>query len=115
MSEIPGLKTSSAKTNYILYLVGLLFGLTALIGLILAYTKRGNENPDWLNSHFSYQIATFWYGLVYLIVGALLSIILIGWLIIMYWVIWLIIRCVKGLNALDQQRPIEGGFFSFGK
>jgi len=107
--------TSSAKINYVLYLIGLIFGITALVGLIFAYSNRGDENPEWLNSHFSFQITTFWYGLIYLIVGLLLSFIVIGLFILLFWVVWLIIRCVKGLNALDQKQPIEGGFFSFGK
>lgn len=105
---------SSAKINYILYLIGLVIGITALVGLVFAYVKRGNQNPDWLNSHYSFQIRTFWYGLVYLIVGSLLSVIIIGWLILLFWLIWLIVRCVKGLSALDAQQSIEGGFFSFG-
>lgn len=111
----PIVNTSSAKINYILYLTAILFGLLAVVGLVFAYTKRGPENPEWLNSHYNFQIATFWYGLVYLIVGALLSIVIIGWLIILFWVVWLIVRCVKGMNALDMAKPIEGGFFSFGK
>jgi len=105
---------SSAKINYILYLVGLVIGLTALVGVIFAYVKRSEENPDWLNSHYSFQIRTFWYGLAYLIVGSLLSVIIVGWLVILFWIIWLVVRCVKGMSALDAQRPIEGGFFSFG-
>ncbi|WP_240693226.1 DUF4870 family protein [Thiomicrorhabdus indica] len=105
---------SSAKINYILYLVGLVIGLTALVGVIFAYVKRSEENPDWLNAHYSFQIRTFWYGLAYLIVGSLLSVIIVGWLVILFWIIWLVVRCVKGMSALDAQRPIEGGFFSFG-
>lgn len=106
--------TSSAKVNYILYLIGLVIGLTALIGLIFAYVKRGEDNPSWLQAHYNFQIKTFWYGLGYLIIGSLLSVIIIGWFILLFWVVWLIIRCVKGLSALDAQKPIEGGFFSFG-
>ncbi|WP_321276804.1 hypothetical protein [Thiomicrorhabdus indica] len=105
---------SSAKINYILYLVGLVIGLTALVGVIFAYVKRSEENPDWLNAHYSFQIRTFWYGLAYLIIGSLLSVIIVGWLVILFWIIWLVVRCVKGMSALDAQRPIEGGFFSFG-
>lgn len=106
--------TSSAKINYVLYLVGIVIGLTALIGLIFAYVKKGEDNPEWLNSHYNFQIRTFWFGLVYLIVGTVLYAVIIGWLIILFWLVWLIIRCVKGITALDAQKPISGGFFSFG-
>lgn len=105
---------SAAKTNYILYLVALVIGITAIIAVIFAYVKRGSDNPEWVNSHFSFQIQTFWYGLVYAIVGLATSVIIIGWFILLFWMIWLIVRCVKGMSALDAQKPIQGGFFSFG-
>lgn len=108
--------TMSAKIVYGLYLVGLVVGITALIGLILAYIKRGDDDtPEWLNSHYSFQIRTFWYGLGYLVAGGLLSLIVIGWLVILFWLVWLIVRCIKGFTALDKQQSIEGGFFSFGE
>ena len=108
--------TMSAKIVYGLYLAGLVVGITALIGLILAYIKRGDDDtPAWLNSHYSFQIRTFWYGLVYLIVGGVLSMVVIGWLVGLFWLVWLIVRCIKGFTALDKQQSIEGGFFSFGE
>lgn len=106
--------TSSAKINYVLYLVGLFIGLTAVIGLIFAYVKRGADNPEWLNSHYSFQIQTFWWGLLYLLIGTFTAVFLIGYLILLFWLVWLIIRCVKGITALDKQQPIQGGLFSFG-
>jgi len=105
---------SSARAVYILYLIGLVIGLTAFIGLVLAYVKRSPDNPDWLNDHYSFQIQTFWYGVLYFIVGILLSAILIGWLVIVYWLVWIVIRCVKGMSALESEKSIKGGLFTFG-
>jgi uncharacterized membrane protein len=90
---------------YILYLVGFLTGITALIGVIIAYLQR--DKTDQIGrSHFQFQITTFWVGLLYLIVGAITAHFAIGALIIIWWFVWTIIRCVKGLLALNESKPI---------
>lgn len=99
-AENPG----SAKLVYILYLVSIVFGITGIIGVVIAYINQ-SEAPDWLKSHYRFQIRTFWIGFLYLVVGAMLSVILIGWLVILFWVVWLVIRSVKGLKLLDQKAP----------
>lgn len=94
-----------AKLVYILYLVGFFFQLSALIGLVIAYVHK-NEAPAWLKSHYAYQIKTFWIGLLLIIIGAVSSIILIGYLVLLVWVIWTIIRCIKGFKALNEKVQI---------
>jgi uncharacterized membrane protein len=101
----PVVNASTAKLVYILYLVGLIFGITGVIGVVLAYVNKADA-PEWLQSHYRFQIRTFWMGLVYLIVGSILLLVLVGWLVYLFWVIWLIVRCVKGLKALEQQQPV---------
>ncbi|NLO79388.1 MAG: hypothetical protein GX093_03590 [Xanthomonadaceae bacterium] len=90
---------------YILYLVGFLAGITALVGLVLAYVNRSDASA-WLQSHYTFQIRTFWIGLGMLVLGAILMIVLIGYLIYLFWVIWTIVRCAKGLALLSKRRPI---------
>jgi uncharacterized membrane protein len=90
---------------YILYLVGFLTGITALVGLIIAYLQRDKTDPV-SRSHFQFQITTFWIGLLYLVVGAITAHFAIGALIIVWWFVWTIIRCVKGLLALNEAKPI---------
>jgi uncharacterized membrane protein len=90
---------------YILYLVGFLTGITALVGLIIAYLQRDKTDPV-SRSHFQFQITTFWIGLLYLVVGAITAHFAIGALIIIWWFVWTIIRCVKGLLALNEGKPI---------
>jgi uncharacterized membrane protein len=53
-----------AMVIYILYLVP--FGVTHIVGLVLAYVSRESA-PDWLRSHYTFQIRTFWIGLLYFI------------------------------------------------
>jgi len=93
----------TAKIIYILYLVGVVFGITGLIGVVMAYINRA-EAEDWLKSHYQFQIRTFWIGALFLFIGALLSVVLIGYLVILFWVVWLIVRCVKGMKSLDQRQ-----------
>jgi uncharacterized membrane protein len=93
-------------TVYILYLVGFLTGITVLIGLVIAYLQR--DRTDRVSqSHFQFQITTFWIGLLYFIVGLLTLHIGIGALILLWYVIWTVIRCVKGLLALNMGEPIR--------
>lgn len=93
----------TAKFVYILYLVGLIFGLTGIIGVIMAYINK-SDAPDWLKSHYQFQVRTFWIGFLYLLIGAILSIVVIGYLILLFWIVWLIVRCVKGMKSLDQKQ-----------
>jgi uncharacterized membrane protein len=92
----------TAKIVYILYLVGLVFGLTGIVGVVMAYINR-DDAPEWLKSHYQFQIRTFWIGGLYMFIGVILAIVLIGYLVLLFWMIWLIVRCVKGMKSLDQK------------
>jgi len=96
----------SANLVYILYLVGLVIGISALVGVVLAYINKGKYGAG-VDSHLDFQIRTFWLGLVALIAGAVLSIILVGYLIILAWVIWVIIRCITGMQKLGAGEPVS--------
>jgi uncharacterized membrane protein len=91
---------------YILYLVGFLTGITVLVGLIIAYLQR-DKTDRVSQSHFQFQIKTFWIGLLYFFVGLLTLHFGIGALILLWYVIWTVIRCVKGLLALNMGEPIR--------
>ena len=101
---------ASAKTLalavYILYLVGYFVGITWLIGVIIAYTQRHNPDPV-VASHSQNQITIFWASLVYVVVGSLLALVLIGWLVLALWFVWSLIRIIKGLMALNSSLPAE--------
>jgi uncharacterized membrane protein len=91
---------------YILYLVGFLTGITVLVGVVIAYLQR--ERTDRVSqSHFQFQITTFWIGLVYFFLGLLTLHFAIGVLILLWWLVWTVIRCVKGLLALNLGVPIR--------
>ena len=90
-------------TIYILYLVGFLTGITVLVGVVIAYLQR--DRTDRVSqSHFQFQVTTFWIGLLYFFVGILSLHFAIGVLILLWWVIWTVIRCVEGTSRLEHGR-----------
>ena len=99
-------ETGHAKVIYVLYLAGFIVGVTPLIGVVMAYLAKG-EAPEWLDTHYRYQIRTFWIGFLYTFVSVLLTVILIGILGLLATAVWLIVRCIKGFQALDRGEPIE--------
>jgi uncharacterized membrane protein len=94
----------NARIIYILYLVSLVVGITSLVGLVMAYVYR-SDATDYIQAHYRWQIRTFWIGLLYTLLGLLLTGIGIGFLIFLFAVIWFIVRCVKGLQYLERREP----------
>lgn len=103
LRESPSADTN-AKIVYILYMVGIAFGITGIVGVVMAYIYK-DESAAWLQSHYQFQIRTFWIGGIYIFLGTILSLVLVGWLILLFWVVWLVIRCVKGIQLLDKKQP----------
>lgn len=92
---------------YILYLAGfVLGGLSTLVGLIFCYMNQGKADQV-SQSHYRYAIRTFWIGLLYSLISGVLMIVGIGFLLIVAVAVWMIIRCVKGLQASSAGKPIE--------
>lgn len=96
-----GADSGTAKTIYILYLVALVFPITSLIGVIMAYVNR-SETAGWLDSHYRFQIRTFWIGLLFSFIAGLLTLLVIGWLLLLGLLVWWIVRCVKGMGYLSR-------------
>jgi uncharacterized membrane protein len=96
---------SNANLVYILYLVALVVGITAIIGVVMAYMNR-SAAPDWLKTHYTFQIRTFWISLLYTVIGVVLIFVVIGFVILALALIWYVVRCVKGMQLLGQNQPI---------
>jgi len=104
-------KEKSLKTIvnivYILQTLSFAIGLTLIIGVIINYVKRDDARDTWLYSHFNWQIRTFWFTLLWLIVGGLLINTGLGFYIIMAVSIWLSYRIIKGWLKYFQQKEIK--------
>src|SRR6188472_4069405 len=89
-----------------------LTGWPSIIAVILNYVKRGDVRGTWLESHFRWQIRTFWYGLLWVglcVLFVLLTFgvgILIAWLPLAIVGIWFVYRVVRGWLALKDGRPM---------
>lgn len=90
---------------YILYLVGFVVGLTTLIGVVFAYLNR-DKVEGWINSHYTFQIRTFWLGLLFGLLSFLLMFVGIGFILMLVVAIWVIVRCVKGLQLASRSEPV---------
>ena len=90
---------------YVLYCVGYFTMISALIGVIIAYVKVNDADPV-LRSHYQFQIRTFWIGLLYLAIGIPLCVVLIGIPLLVWWLVWSLIRIIKGIIAVNESKPI---------
>lgn len=100
------LKSRRTLTLIIYALQGLSFviGVTGLVAIIMNYVKRSDMQGTWLESHFRWQIRTFWYALLWFVVGFVLMWIGVGFLVILANSVWAIYRIVRGiLNLLDNK------------
>lgn len=91
---------------YVLYGAGFITGLAFLVGVIVAHIKR-DEAPPWLRTHLTYQIRTFWIGLLWSLAGVLTAWLLIGFLFLAWSFVFVLVRTVKGFLRLNDDRPIE--------
>ena len=90
---------------YVLYLLSLIFGVTAIVGLVFAYMSRGKAG-GWVDSHYTWAIRTFWIGLLYSLICAVLAIVIIGYLLMVLVAIWAIVRAVMGLQKASSEEPM---------
>jgi uncharacterized membrane protein len=96
----------NVKLVYGLYLVSVLVGITMLIGLVMAYLNRGQAAGTWAESHYTYQIRTFWIGLLYSLISVLLMLVLIGFVLIFLVLVWVFARCIRGLQWAGNGQPV---------
>jgi uncharacterized membrane protein len=89
-----------------------LTGWPSLIAVILNYVKRREARGTWLESHFRWQIRTFWYGLLWVSLCVLFVILTLGIGIFIAWIplgvvgLWFIYRIARGWLALIDHRVI---------
>ncbi|MBR5459131.1 MAG: hypothetical protein IKV42_05680 [Burkholderiaceae bacterium] len=91
-----------------------LFGWPSIIAVVLNYVMRGDARGTYLDSHFSWQIRTFWYGMIWTILVAIVGLILTAIVVgpVIWWggflalSIWIGYRIVVGWLRLSQNRAI---------
>ena len=89
-----------------------LLGWPSIIAVIMNYVKRSEARGTWLESHFRWQLRTFWFGLLWVCLCALFVLLTLGIGIIIAWLplgivaLWFIYRIWRGWMALREGRPM---------
>jgi len=104
--ELAGLKNVTMMV-YLLQALSFLWGVTAIVGVVVNYVKRDDARGTVYENHFDWQIRTFWWGLLWGVVGVLLVILFgLGFLVMFVAWIWAIYRVVKGWLKLSEGKPV---------
>lgn len=106
--EAPKSLINVTTAVYILLAVGLLppFFPAFIAAVIVNYVKRDDVRGTFLESHFRWQVRTFWFGLLWGAIGTLTTVILIGVPILIADVIWVMYRIIKGWLDLIDRKPM---------
>ena len=87
------------------------FSFPSIVAVIINYVKRGEARGTFLESHFRWQIRTFWFAAMWALITALLIVTIIG--IVVAWIVaigaglWVIYRIVRGWLALSNREPVS--------
>ena len=91
---------------YILQAVSLFVGLTGLVAVIINYVKRDDVRGTRYESHFNWQIRTFWWALLATLLGVALAWILVGFVILGATWVWYVYRIVRGFLNFNDGKPM---------
>ena len=97
-------------TSAVTIIGAFVFGVPSIIAVILNYLYRHRVRNTFLESHFRWQIRTFWFALLWFTIGVLLFVTLIGiplaWIICIAAGIWVIYRVARGWLTLQDRKPM---------
>ena len=89
-----------------------LIGWPSIVAVILNYVKQSDARGTWLESHFRWQIRTFWFGALWVVLCGLFVVFTLGLGLLLVWIplgivaLWFIYRIARGWLALNSRRPM---------
>lgn len=95
-----------ATLVYALQAASVVLGLPFFIAVLVNYWKRSDVVGTLYESHFRWQIRTFWFSVLWTIVGTLTIWLLVGYAILFLLWLWIIYRIVRGWLALYNHQPM---------
>ena len=95
-----------AHIVYLLQAIGFFVGITFIAGVVLNYIKKGDISDLMVASHFRWQIRTFWFSLLWAVIGTVLSIVVVGLVVLLINAVWVLYRLIKGWLRLNEQKPM---------
>ena len=105
MTDEKNLKTV-ATVVYAMQAAGFFIGITWIVAIVINYVKKDDVRGTWLESHFRWQIRTFWWGLLWGVVGGILLLVLVGYFVLLATAVWIIYRIAKGWLNLAEGKPV---------
>jgi len=110
LPEIDFEKESSAKSMatlvYALQAASFLLLITYIVAIVLNYLKKDDVNGTVAESHFRWQMRTFWFSVLWGVLGFFLFFIVIGYFILLANTVWIIYRIAKGWLNLNDNKPM---------
>ncbi len=114
-NEVPTVPTDARLENqktltmiiYALYGASLFVGFTSIVAIVVNYVKRDDVAGTLFESHFTWQIRTFWWGLLWTVIGCVLAFVVIGFAVLFANWVWIIYRVVKGFLNLMDGKPMQ--------
>lgn len=92
---------------YVLYALSAFIGVTGIVAILVNYIKRDETRGTIYESHFTWQIRTFWWGLAWAVAGFITIFVGIGFVVLFADSIWVIYRIVKGFLNWNDNKPME--------
>jgi len=96
----------AATLVYALQAASFLLAITFIAAVIINYVKKDDVAGTWLESHFRWQIRTFWFAALWTCFGFITLIMGVGYVILIAVAIWIIYRIAKGWLALADGKPM---------
>ncbi len=90
----------------LLYVASFVTGITAIVGVILAYSWKSQPKAEWEVSHYKYLIRTFWGGLIGSLIGFVLLIVLIGFFVLLAVAAWMLVRSIMSIINAQKHAPM---------
>jgi len=110
---IYGLHAFSAITGLVsaaFIVTAFLSGWPSIIAVIINYAKRSEVHGTYLDSHFGWQIRTFWYAVLWFVIGAVLIATILGMVIgvplLLVAGLWVLYRIARGWITLADRKPM---------
>ena len=94
----------------VLIVTAFLTGWPSILAVIINYVKRSDTRGSFLDSHFGWQLRTFWYAVLWVLIAGLLFLTVVGiviaWGIVVLTGLWVLYRIIRGWIALLERRPM---------
>lgn len=91
---------------YALQAASYIFGITFFAAVIIAYVKRGDVSGSYLESHYRWQIRSFWFAILWSLIGLVTVFVVVGYFLLIANAIWFLYRIIKGWMRLNEGQPM---------